>query len=170
MVVRCRTCGSKDVDLTKTVNWRYEKTPRLYCSETCQLIGDRDKYNFWFWYSFILLLPILPLWIYYLSKLIKGYRLESQRDKLFEPAKSLCYSCGKELAKLVGKKNVCMHCGEIIHFCNLCQKHILYNEDVLQIEPCGHIFHKAELLEWTEEKKICPKCSVNIEFIDFNPE
>ncbi|MCK5140851.1 MAG: hypothetical protein KAQ70_01540, partial [Candidatus Heimdallarchaeota archaeon] len=38
------------------------------------------------------------------------------------------------------------------------------------VEPCGHIFHRSELLDWSEENSVCPKCREKIELVDYEPE
>ena len=63
-----------------------------------------------------------------------------------------------------------MSCGEIIHFCDLCHTHIYSGAEILQLEPCGHIFHKGELLDWIDNNKVCPKCAAEVDFVDIEPE
>lgn len=165
MVVRCRVCNSKDVVLEIRPFLRTDKN-KLYCSRKCELIDNYKLYSV----VGIIYLIIPPMGIIMIIKAIKGFSYSRKRKRQKALEKTLCYHCGKEV-KILGKgKIVCMHCGELIHFCDLCQKHILFKEPSLQIEPCGHIFHKDELLEWTEKNDICPKCSVKIEFVDFQPD
>ena len=68
------------------------------------------------------------------------------------------------------EKIICMGCGNKIPFCDLCDDYIVSEAAILQIEPCGHIFHKEELLEWTKENKICPKCHEEMDYVDVSPD
>ena len=168
MVLRCIACGSKDIDLTiQTIR---TTIPRLYCSKECMYIGEIQNHSLFGLLFFVVFFPILPVWIYFFIEARKGIKLKRQRKKQKARMRLLCYHCGKEIEMLTAGKSVCMHCGELVHFCDLCQKHILFDDETMQIEPCGHLFHKEELLEWSEKNNICPKCSVKIEFIDFQPE
>lgn len=165
MVVKCVICGNRDVDLKLRPFFTRSET-RPYCSNDCRLIDNYHIYG----PAGIVYLIFPPLGLYLIISAILGYSLKKKRAKQKALKKSLCFNCGKGVEITTIVKTVCMHCGEFIHFCDLCQKHILFNEDVLQIEPCGHIFHKAELLEWTDKNNVCPKCAVKIEFIDFQPD
>ncbi len=65
---------------------------------------------------------------------------------------------------------ICMSCGNKIPFCDLCDDYIESEAEILQLEPCGHIFHKKELLEWVKSNKICSKCQVTMTFVDVSPD
>jgi len=130
------------------------------------LICNYKKYD----YSSILFLFFPPFAIVCILNSIRGFKLKRKREKLKALEKTLCFYCGKEVETSSKAKTVYMNCGEIVHYCDLCQEHILFKDKVLQIEPCGHIFHKDELLEWTEKNDVCPRCGVKIEFVNFQPD
>ena len=164
MSLRCEVCGKKVENLRRMGGWRFN--PRVYCSKDCFYIGDIDVHIF-MTFSMILFPPFLPLFLYYW---IKGEKLRKQRRIELESRKKLCFYCSNEIVDLKEGKNICMSCGNSIHFCDLCQKHIFANEEILQVEPCGHIFHRSEFLDWSEKKSICPKCGEKVELVDYEPE
>ncbi len=164
MSIRCRVCGRKVGDLRRMGGSKI--FPRVYCSKDCRLIGDLD-YNISAIFLYLLIPPLLPIPIYLV---IKGRKLKKQREREIEEKKNLCFYCKKEVGKLQEGKNLCMSCGNPINFCDLCQKHVFANEKTLQVEPCGHIFHKSEFLDWSEENTVCPKCGDKVELVDYDPE
>jgi hypothetical protein len=172
MVVKCKTCGSRDVDLhIGKFEFLNQRITRTYCSKECQLIGDYQEYLLSTIIAFIIP-PLQPIAIYYFIRTIQSRKLKKKREENPKLYMNLCYHCGEELDDLNQDegKSVCMHCGNLVHFCDLCDEYILFKQETLQIEPCGHIFHKKELLEWTEKNSVCPKCTIDIEFVDFKPE
>ena len=167
MVLRCYYCGTTNFE--KVIHGGWHK-PRHYCSKECFWMGDHKIFKRLTVFFVIVFLPFFPLWMMILYVSIKGGNLLKESKLHAERTDNLCYYCGKNLGILTSKKPVCMHCGNLVHFCDLCQKYVLYDEVSLQIEPCGHIFHKQELILWFEKEKDCPKCGVSIEFVDFQPD
>ena len=167
MSLRCEICGNKisEVNINTMGGSRFK--PKLYCSRDCYYIGEISTNCVFTFFFLILFPPFFPLFLYYW---IKGVILRNRRNKEAESKKNLCFYCNKEIKELHEGKNVCMSCGNPIHFCDLCKKHIFVNEKTLQVEPCGHIFHRSELLDWSEENSVCPKCREKIELVDYEPE
>ena len=90
--------------------------------------------------------------------------------KLVEKERKRCFYCNSAFSNLPVSKSVCMSCGEMIHYCDIYQTHIFHGDKILQLEPCGHIFHKNELLDWIDSNNVCPKCAEEVEFVDVKPE
>jgi len=140
---------------------------KYYCSKECTLIGAAGEYLV-LAILFLFLFP--PYTIYYLIKWKNGSKLRNLRNKEMEIKENLCFYCSVKIKELNDGKNICMSCGNIIPFCDLCQKHIFVDEITLQVEPCGHIFHRSEFLDWSEENSVCPKCGEKIELVDYDSD
>ncbi len=172
-VIRCNYCGNRAVDL----KFSYEKNRlhpkkkgKFYCSVDCYYIENVGINLFFTVYMFVCGFVLIPFWILFLRNAIKGIKLRRRTDYKKERIVYTCYYCHAEINEIPEGKGVCMSCGEIIHYCDLCQKHIFAGDKILQLEPCGHIFHKGELLDWVDNNKICPKCTAAVDFVDIEPE
>ena len=97
---------------------------------------------------------------------IFGFRFRKEDKKREKARIKNCFYCSMEMEVRSEEKAVCMSCGNQLPFCDLCHKYIEFKEEISQLEPCGHIFHKTELLDWTKENKTCPKCNAEIDFVD----
>ncbi len=146
------------------------KVNKFYCSEDCYFIDNVGLNLFSAVITFILALPLFPFWIIPLRFAIRGIKLRRKTDYTKRNNTKLCFYCQSEITEIPEGKGVCMGCGEIIHYCDLCQNHIFARDKILQLEPCGHIFHKGELLDWIDNNKVCPKCAAEVDFVDIEPE
>ncbi len=167
MSLKCELCGKKVENLKKMGGFRWD--PRIYCSRECQLIGDIDVNRLLF---IVLIVSLVGIYVFPIPLYLwrKGIKLKKQRAIELKNKQNFCFYCKKEVSDLQKGKNICMSCGNPIHYCDLCQKHVFANEDTLQVEPCGHIFHRNELLDWSEENSVCPKCGEKVELVDYEPE
>jgi hypothetical protein len=141
-----------------------------YCSKKCRTIGSEKYYLLMFWLTFILMIWFPPMWIPLLIFWRRSVKARKLWEEELESKQKLCYYCQANLESLKEEKNICMGCGNPVHYCDLCQNHIFSGEEILQVELCGHVFHKSELLDWSEVNKTCPKCGEKIELIDYSPE
>ena len=171
-VIRCNYCGNREID-SKFLNPRSRyarKVDKFYCSEDCYYLNNVGLNIRTTIFAFILLTPLIPVWIVSLRYAIRGIKLRRKADYTKRKKTKLCFYCQSEIAEIPEGKGVCMSCGEIIHFCDLCKMHIFSGDEILQLEPCGHIFHKSELLDWVDNNKVCPKCAAEVDFVDLEPE
>lgn len=171
-VIRCNYCGNREID-PKFLNPRSRyarKVDKFYCSEDCYYLDNVGLNIRTTIFAFILLTPLIPVWIVSLRYAIRGIKLRRKADYTKRKKTKLCFYCQSEIAEIPEGKGVCMSCGEIIHFCDLCKMHIFSGDEILQLEPCGHIFHKGELLDWVDNNKVCPKCAAEVDFVDLEPE
>ncbi|NPD90319.1 MAG: hypothetical protein HGN29_16525 [Asgard group archaeon] len=162
----------------------------LYCSKRCMRMGIRkhmlaysifvfltlfstgvifyfDDYLSYFFYILMAagFLTALPFAIMSLRGFI-NFKEEKQR-KLFE--KNYCIYCGEELERPSDAGPlVCMRCGKKTPICGICNGRIEKEEEVFKATPCGHIFHRRELLDWLESNNICPVCKEKISEVDIN--
>lgn len=170
-VIRCTHCGSREIDpkISNSHTAFYLKRKNTYyCSKDCYRI-DNVGLNLAY-LPLWLIMPIYPFWITCIIHIVKGTKLRKAINYKQSKKIKLCFYCQSEIADIPEGKGVCMGCGEIIHFCDLCQKHIFSGDEILQLEPCGHIFHKGELLDWIDNNKVCPKCAAEVDFVDIEPE
>ncbi|MHA1200371.1 MAG: RING finger domain-containing protein [Candidatus Heimdallarchaeaceae archaeon] len=117
------------------------------------------------------LLPIIPI--------IRGLGHNSERvDKkksqaedndlgIVSVSKVQCYYCSSDETLSADEQiHFCMKCGKELLICEICGKFVNHKERTLKLEPCQHIFHRKELLDWMEQSDECPKCQVLIESVD----
>jgi hypothetical protein len=176
-VARCKRCGKREID-PKYLNSRLYlgtasptgKTRYYYCSEYCYTIENAGENLVFSIFMFFLGFIVIPFWAFYLNLALKGFKHRRELGNWKEKQPDYCFHCQAEITETPKGKGVCMSCGEIIHFCDICQEHIFHGDTILQLEPCGHIFHKNELLDWIDSNNICPKCAVEVEFVDVKPE
>ena len=190
MIPRCFVCGSRDV----TTKYFIPSKGRFFCSKECMLITNSARMIlvgilacfifsaggiFFLMLVLIrdeLILSILPaVWFgidiffgpIFIIRGIKGRNLSKTRGYEFEKTIYSCLFCDHEYKKRIyGGPTKCVNCGEESPFCDLCFNYIFSKHTVFQIQDCGHIFHKRELLDYLENKEICPKCRNQINSIN----
>jgi len=170
-VTRCNHCGKREIDpkISKPQSAFYLKRKNTYyCSKDCYRI-DNVGLNLAY-LPFWLIFLVYPFWIVSIIHIIKGIKLRKAINYKHSKKTKLCFYCQSVITEIPEGKGVCMTCGEMINFCDLWQKHIFSGDEILQLEPCGHIFHKGELLDWIDSNKVCPKCTAEVDFVDIEPE
>jgi hypothetical protein len=98
-----------------------------------------------------------------ISRYIEGRKLAEERD--FESKNRIysCIYCDTEYNKLLyGVPTTCQNCGKESPFCDICSEYIYAGKPVYQLQDCGHIFHKKELIIYLENEEKCPKCKQKI--------
>ncbi len=121
------------------------------------------------WFLFIVMFPIIVIGLIFLGIGAAGFVFRARKNQEISQKQYYCMFCGENITNITSKGAlVCMKCGNKTPFCNLCNKIINQYEDIVIINPCGHIFHRDELLDWAEENKYCPKCKGKINTLSFN--
>jgi DNA-directed RNA polymerase subunit RPC12/RpoP len=188
MGTRCKICGSYVSD-KKLVAYRGQR----YCSRRCSWQGNARMYLFitifnliiWFTVGLVMGYALNDFSEFHLGVgftfigpgilfvLIFGYisfmgyryrKLDRDKEKKKEHK---CIHCGEKIEKPQDKgPAVCMNCGKKTPVCVICGKNIEKEEEVYEMEPCGHIGHKLEVLNLLETGAQCPLCDERIEKID----
>lgn len=177
MSSRCAVCGNREVRAGRIIRTR----KKLFCSMKCEMIGERNFITFYaIFFNVILFMPILVativigfdfpaliaiLFIFAIPSLLYTYwsvkgRIEFRKEQQEEFREQyFCVFCGDELEK-PGDEGpiVCMSCGKKTPVCGMCNNRIIGKDELYSIAPCGHNFHKRELLDWLDTNKTCPQC------------
>lgn len=102
---------------------------------------------------------------------LTGYRSRKRDREKEELNIQRCIHCGAKIDTFTDKGPIiCMNCGMKSPVCVICGKIIQKSEKVYEIEPCGHIGHKMEVLELLETGSKCPLCGEVISKIDVHLE
>jgi len=121
------------------------------------------------WFLFVVMFPIIFLGLIFIGVSIGGFISKVRKNQELARRQTYCMFCGDNITDITSKGAlVCMKCGNKTPFCNLCNKIINQYEDIVIIKPCGHVFHRVELLDWAEENKNCPKCKGKIKELSFD--
>ena len=190
MIPRCVVCGSREI----TTKYFSSRSRKLYCSKECMLIAntrkllsvgililfvaliigiyslilllDENKLSLIFFPISVLVIGIsFSLWA--IVQGIKGRKLTKERVLESENITYSCIFCNHEYDKRIfGAPTICQNCGKESPFCDLCYDYIFSGKPVYQLQNCGHIFHKIDLLDYLENEEICPKCKQKISSID----
>ena len=186
MSLRCKVCNERIK--VKKRKFGYVDSSK-HCSHRCQfiasrvvlLIGGLANLGAYFgisvplYYSydnsslfFIVSFPLLLLGLILLGLGIGGFVNKASNDQDIAQRQYYCMFCGDNITEITSKGALmCMRCGNKTPFCNICNKIINQHEDITIIKPCGHVFHRDELLDWAEENKFCPKCNGKIKELSF---
>ena len=186
MSLRCKVCN----DIIKIKKQRFGRVDVRYCSLRCRFVGMRITMLvgglFFLILYFGMILPLYysadDLWVFLvafspfiffgfilLGLSIMGFVSKTKKNQEMAKKQYYCMFCGNNITEITSKGAlVCMRCGNKTPFCNLCNKIINQNEDITIIKPCGHVFHRDELLDWAEENKYCPKCKGEIRELSFD--
>ena len=189
MGTKCKICGSDVSDKQLTAS-----RGKRYCSRRCNWTGEAKSYRngaigstflfialglvtgyytlsggeyFVYWIGFMFIGPgiLIGLVSGAISLIGYDYRREDAEKKGKE--ERTCIHCGKEVYNPEDKGPViCMNCGKKTPICVICGKIISNNKEIYEMEPCGHMGHKLEILELLETKADCPLCGERIEKID----
>ena len=121
------------------------------------------------WILFAAMSPMILGGLTSLGFSVFGFVSKARINREIAQKQYYCMFCGDNITEITKKGAlVCMKCGNKTPFCNLCNKIINQHEDITIIKPCGHIFHRDELLDWAEENKNCPKCNGKIKELSFD--
>lgn len=190
MIPRCAVCGSREI----TTHYLSSLSGKLYCSKDCMLIANSRRLIsvsvaisiVTFTIGIFLLVLILSEDLYSLIEFpilvfalglafgitlsiqgLKGRNLRKERDLESENIIYACIFCRYEYDKRIyGAPTICRSCGKESPFCDICYEYIFDGKSVYQIQNCGHVFHKSDLLDYLENEEICPKCKQKISSID----
>ncbi|NPD88603.1 MAG: hypothetical protein HGN29_07755 [Asgard group archaeon] len=189
MIPRCAVCGNRSV----TTKYFNSRTRKLYCSKECMQISNRKSFLYVSIFmivvtlaggisAFILLreqdliLSIAPLIVigfgvpfslYLFTQYLKGRQLVKSRSIESENIIYSCLFCNHEYEnRIFGAPTICQKCGKESPFCDICYEYIFAGKPVYQIQNCGHIFHKTDLLDYLENEETCPKCKQEISSIN----
>ena len=186
MSLRCKVCN----DMIKIKKQKFGLVDSRYCSFRCRFIGMRIPFlvgglaslGVYFgvslpvyysdndsWIFFVAFFPFIFLGLISLVFSIGGFITKAKKNQEMAQRQYYCMFCGDNITKITSKGAlVCMKCGNKTPFCNLCDRLINQHEDITIIKPCGHVFHRDELLDWAEENKNCPKCKGKIKELSFD--
>ena len=185
MIPRCAVCGNRSI----TTKFYLPIRRKLYCSKECMQIANRKNFLFIGIFGLAITLtgsisiisiniggdPLLlvgPIMLlvfagvlcsYMFSKYLKGRQLTKTRVIESENKIYSCIFCNHEYNdRISGTPNKCHNCGKESPLCDICSEYIFAGELVYQIQECGHIFHKPDLLDYLEKEVTCPKCKKEI--------
>ena len=190
MIPRCVVCGSREI----TTKYFSSSSRKFYCSKECMLIANRKRLLYvsifiifitlfigiYLLYLVIsmneLSLIFAPIFVFGLGivfglrlfvQSIKARNLAVERNFVSENIIYSCIFCNHEYDKRIfGAPTECQNCGKESPFCDICYEYIFSGKPVYQIQNCGHIFHKSDLLDYLENEEICPKCKQKISSVD----
>ncbi|MHA1345358.1 MAG: RING finger domain-containing protein [Candidatus Heimdallarchaeaceae archaeon] len=186
MSLRCKVCN----DMIRIKEQKFGFVDSKYCSLRCRFISMRFPMLiaglvtlgaylgislplFYsdddLWFLFVVMFPIIFLGLIFIGVSIGGFISKVRKNQELARRQTYCMFCGDNITDITSKGAlVCMKCGNKTPFCNLCNKIINQYEDIVIIKPCGHVFHRVELLDWAEENKNCPKCKGKIKELSFD--